>query len=183
MKVDEFSGVGTYLLDSDGHRRSGRFATGNFINGFGAVQRGNEWIFRAQQACQQVWSAPDSLTFLSDGRLNYQFREDRIAITYLNPSRAEREQTMWIGNFDALESPVHNGTQEAPHLPVVADWLFFPHPTYRQGVLLRFSKKTSVTLHLPNSLKQSVGQAAVQFPMRSGEDVSFGFATRDELPR
>ena len=40
MKVDEFSGVGTYLLDADGHRRFGRFATGNFIYGFGAVQRG-----------------------------------------------------------------------------------------------------------------------------------------------
>jgi hypothetical protein len=54
MKVDEFSGVGTYLLDADGHRRLGRFATGNFIYGLGAVQRGNDWIFRAQQACQQV---------------------------------------------------------------------------------------------------------------------------------
>ena len=183
MKVDEFSGVGTYLLDSDGHRRSGRVATGNFINGFGAVQRGNEWIFRAQQACQQVWSAPDALTFLSDGRLRYQFREDRIAITYLNPSRADREQTVWLGNFDALEPPVHNGTQEAPHLPVVADWLYFPHPAYRQGVLLRFSKKTPVTLYLPTSLKESVGQAAVQFPMRSGDEVSLGFATREELPR
>jgi hypothetical protein len=113
MKVDEFSGVGTYLLDSDGHRRSGRFATGNFINGFGAVQRGNEWSFRAQQACQQAWSAPDALTFLSDGRLHYQLREDRIAITYLNPSRAGQEQIVWLGNFDTLEPPVHNGTQAA----------------------------------------------------------------------
>jgi hypothetical protein len=136
MKVDEFSGVGTCLLDADGHRRFGRFATGNFIYGFGAVQRGSDWIFRAQQACQQVWSSPDSLTFLGDGRLQYEFREDRILIKYLNPPRANEEQTVWLGNFDALQTPVHNGTQRVPHEPVVAEWLFFPHPIHRQGVLL-----------------------------------------------
>jgi hypothetical protein len=184
MKVDEFSGVGTYLLDVDGHRRFGRFATLNFIHGFGAVQRGNEWLFRAQQACQQVWSAPDGLTFLGDGRLQYRFSEDRITIKYLNPSRASLEQTMWLGNFDTLGAPVHNGTQEAPHKPVVADWLFFPHPVYRQGVLLRFSKKTPVTLHLPSPLyPQSNGQAAVDFPMRSADEISLSFVTREELPQ
>ena len=104
MKVDEFSGVGTYLLDADGHRRFGRFATGNFIYGFGAVQRGDHWIFRAQQASQQVWSSPDSLTFLSDGRLHYDFREDRIVIKYLDPPRADQEHTVWLGNFDTLQA-------------------------------------------------------------------------------
>src|ERR1043165_6682541 len=139
MKVDEFSGVGTYLLDADGHRRFGRFATLNFINGFGAVQRGNEWIFRVQQACHQVWSAPDSLTILgSSERLQWTFREDRITIKLLDQTHADRENTMWLGNFDTLGAPVHNGAQEASHKPVVADWLFFPHPVYRQGVLLRF---------------------------------------------
>jgi hypothetical protein len=183
MTVDEFSGVGTYLLDADGHRRFGRLATGNFIHGFGAVQRGNDWIFRAQQACQQVWSSPDSLIFLSDGRLRYEFREDKILIKYLNPPRANQEQTVWLGNFDALEAPLHNGTQRVPHEPVVAEWLFFPHPVYRQGVLLRFSKKTPVTMHLPTVLTASIGQAAVHFPMRSGDEVSLSFATREELPR
>ncbi len=183
MKVDEFSGVGTYLLDADGHRRFGRFATGNFIYGFGAVQRGDDWIFRAQQASQQVWSSADSLTFLSDGRLHYDFREDRIVIKYLNPPRADQEQTVWLGNFDTLEAPIHNGTQRVPHEPVVAEWLFFPHPLYRQGVLLRFSKKTPVTLHLPTILPASIGQAAVNFPMRSGDEVSLSFTTREELPR
>jgi hypothetical protein len=183
MKVDEFSGVGTYLLDADGHRRFGRFATGNFIYGFGAVQRGNDWIFRAQQACQQVWSGPDSLTFLSDGRLQYEFRENQILIRYLNPPRANEEQTVWLGNFDTLQAPIHNGTQRVPHEPVVAEWLLFPHPVYRQGVLLRFSKTTPVTLHLPSALTASIGQAAVDFPMRSGEEVSLGFTTRDELPK
>jgi len=183
MKVDEFSGVGTYLLDPDGHRRFGRFATGNFIYGFGAVQQSNDWIFRAQQACQQVWSSPTSLTFLSDGRLNYDFREDQIVIKYLNPSRANREQTVWLGNFDTLQAPVHNGTQRVPYEPVVAEWLFFPHPIYRQGVLVRFAKKTAVTLNLPTLYPQSVGQAAVHFPMRSGEEVSMSFITKEELPK
>jgi len=183
MKVDEFSGVGMYLLDADGHRRFGRFATGNFIHGFGAIQRGNDWIFRAQQACQQVWSSPTSLTFLGAGRLNYEFRDDRVVIKYLNPSRAEQEQTLWLGNFDALETPVHNGTQRVPHEPVIAEWLFFPHPIHRQGVLLRFSKKTAVTLHLPPRLTAATGQAAVHFPMRSGEEVSLSFTTKDELAK
>lgn len=183
MKVDEFSGVGTYLLDADGRRRFGRFATLNFINGFGALQRGNEWIFRVQQACQQVWSTPDSLTFLGDGRLQWEFREDRVVVRFLDPSHADREQTMWLGNFDALEPPVHNGTQEAPYKPVVAEWLFFPHPVYRQGVLLRFSKTRPVTLHLPPAIPQANGQAAVEFPMRSGDEASMSFVTRQEVPQ
>jgi hypothetical protein len=90
---------------------------------------------------------------------------------------------MWLGNFDMLEAPVHNGTQEAPHLPVVADWLYFPHPRYRQGVLLRFSKTRPVTLHLPPPMHQADGQAAVEFPVRSGDEVSLSFATREERPR
>ncbi|HZJ14433.1 MAG TPA: hypothetical protein VFD27_05250, partial [Chthoniobacteraceae bacterium] len=180
MKVDEFSGVSTWLLDGEGNRRSGRFATGNFLQGFGGVQRGDAWLFRAQQACQQVWSSPTSLTFLGDGRLNYEFQEDRIVIKYLNPSRADLEQTVWLGNFDALEPPIHNGTQRVPHEPVVAEWLFFPHPVYRQGVLLRFAKQTPVTMHSPHLT--SVAQFALHFPMRSGEEVSMSFVTREELP-
>jgi hypothetical protein len=50
-------------------------------------------------------------------------------------------------------------------------------------VLLRFSKKTPVTMHLPTALAASIGQAAVHFPMRSGEEVSLSFTTREELPR
>lgn len=182
MKVDEFSGVGTYLLDADGHRRFGRFATGNFIYGFGAMQRGEDWIFRVQQACQQSWSLPNSLIFLGDGRLHYEFREDRVVIKYLNPPRADREQTVWLGNFDILQTPVHNGTRRE-HGPTVADWLFFPHPIHRQGVLLRFSKTTPVTLHLPNIPTVGNGQSAVEFPMRSGDEVSLSFTTREELPQ
>jgi hypothetical protein len=102
-------------------------------------------------------------------------------IKYLNPSRADQEQTVWLGNFDALEPPIHNGTQRVPHEPVVAEWLFFPHPVYRQGVLLRFAKQTPVTMHIPHLA--TVAQFALHFPMRSGEEVSMSFATREELPR
>jgi hypothetical protein len=91
---------------------------------------------------------------------------------------------MWLANFDTLEAPIHNGTQEAPHKPVVPDWLYLPHPVYRQGVLLRFPTKTTVTLHIPSTLyPQSNGQAAVEFPVRSGDEVSLSFTTREELPR
>ncbi len=90
---------------------------------------------------------------------------------------------MWLGNFDALEAPVHNGTQRVPWGPVVAEWLFFPHPVHRQGVLIRFSKKTSVTLHIPPPMYAASAQAAVCFPMKSGEEVSLSFTTREELPK
>ena len=87
---------------------------------------------------------------------------------------------MWLGNFDVLEAPTHNGTQRVPYEPVIADWLYFPHPIYRQGVLIRFAKKIPVTLHLGNS---TGAQSAIQFPVRSGEEVSLSFVTREELPQ
>ena len=67
---------------------------------------------------------------------------------------------------------MHNGTQRVPHEPVVAEWLFFPHPVYRRGLLLRFSKKTAVTLHLPTALTASIGQAAGELP-QEGVDKMF----------
>ncbi len=104
-------------------------------------------------------------------------------IKYLNPPRANEEQTIWLGNFDTLLAPIHNGTQRVPHEPVVAEWLFFPPPVHRQGVLLRFTKRTPVTLHPPPPLTAAIGQAAVHFPMRSGDEVSLSFATWEELPQ
>jgi hypothetical protein len=65
----------------------------------------------------------------------------------------------------------------------VAEWLFFPHPDCRQGVFLRFSKKTPVTAYLPTMPTVGNGQAAAHFPMRSGDEVSLNFTTREELPR
>src|SRR5262249_61677819 len=132
----------------------------------GAVQRGRGSLSARGRASLQVWSPPSPLPFLGEGRLRSEFREERVAICYLIPSRAEQEQTMWLGNFDTLEAPVHKGSQGAPHKPVVADWLYFPHPTYRQGVLLRFSRTIPVTLHLPPPIPPADGQAAVELPVR-----------------
>jgi hypothetical protein len=74
---------------------------------------------------------------------------------------------------------VHNGTQQAPHEPIVAEWLFFPHPVHGQGVLLRFRKKTPVSLH-----RSPIGPlTAVNFPMRVGDEVSLSFTMHEELPR
>ena len=65
------------------------------------------------------------------------------------PVARSRSRPCGWGTSTRSGAPVHDGTQEAPHKPVVADWLYFPHPTYRRGVLLRFSRKIPVTLHLP----------------------------------
>jgi hypothetical protein len=180
VKVDEFSGIASYLLDADGHRRFGRINSLTFCYGFGAVELGGDWIFRAQRPCHQVWSARDSLTILGDpSRLQYVFQEDRILIKFIPPTPADREHKVWLANFDALETPVHDGTQRVSHEPIVAKWLFFPHPVCRRGVLLRLPKPTPVSL-----LSSAMGPlTAVNFPMRMGDEVSLTFTTREELPR
>jgi len=137
----------TYLLDADGHRRFGRFATGNFIYGFGAVQGSNDWIFRAQQACQQVWSSRDSVTFLGDGRLKYEFREDQILIKYLNPSRANREQNCLAGKLRCAPSARSQWHPTRAARARHRGLALLPASQLRQGVLLRFSKKTPVTMY------------------------------------
>jgi len=38
--------------------------------------------------------------------------------------------------------------------------------------------KAAITLHLPSNPAASGGQAAIHFPMRSGEEVSSGFTTK-----
>ena len=69
---------------------------------------------------------------------------------------------MWLGDFDVLGPPVHNGRQEQPWSPLVADRFFFPHPLYRQGVLLTTPPKTALQLR---------GDTAVSFPIRAGQEV------------
>ena len=115
MTVDGFSGVGTYLLDADGHRRFGKLCHAQLHSRLRSGAARRPWIFRAQQACHQVWNSSDSLTILGESeRLQHEFHEDRVVIRFLDPSHADREQTMWLANFDTLEAPIHNGTQEAP---------------------------------------------------------------------
>jgi hypothetical protein len=46
----------------------------------------------------------------------------------------------------------------------------------------RFTKKTPVTAHLSGPSSRGNGQAAVHFPMRSGDELALSFATKEELP-
>jgi len=77
---------------------------------------------------------------------------------------------MWLGNFDVLGPPIHNGKQDASHPPIVADRFFFPHPRYRQEVLLTTPPETPLQFR----------QAAVSFPIRVGENVTLRFAEKSE---
>lgn len=78
---------------------------------------------------------------------------------------SDRATRLWPGNVDVLGPPRHNGKQEAPHLPVVADRYFFPHPVYPQGLLLLTPRQTP----LRNLL------TAVNLPIRLGQEVSLRF--------
>ncbi len=178
MKVDHFSGVAYSLLDADGHRRHGAVYNTNFCFGMPGVERAGQWLFRYHEPCRFVWEGKNTLTVGSgsagqDARLRYTFHEDRIVMSLVPPTKPTEQQTMWLGNFDALGKPRHNGTQKAPHLPVEGSWFFFPHPVYRQGVLLLLPEKTPLNYR----------GSAVNFPLRAGQEVTLRFATEGELPR
>ncbi len=101
----------------------------------------------------------------------YTYLDDRIVIRIVPPTDTTKEFTMWLGNFDFLGPPVHNGKQEQPWSPIVADRFFFPHPLYRQGVLLTTPPKTALQLR---------GDTAVSFPIRAGQEVALRFAEAGE---
>ena len=52
----------------------------------------------------------------------------------------------------------------------MADRFFFPHPLYRQGVLLTTPPETALQFH----------QTAVSFPIRVGQQVTLRFAEESE---
>ena len=180
MNVDHYSAVGHRLLDADGHRRYGRVVTGNFLTGFGGLACEERWSFLFGLQCEGIWTGQNNLTVRSlalggapTARLLYTFEEDRIVIKVVPPSDPTKEFTMWLGNFDVLRPPIHNGKQEQPWLPIVADRFFFPHPLYRQGVLLTTPPKTPLQLR---------GDTAVSFPIRTGQEVTLQFAEQSEMP-
>lgn len=180
MKVDHTSGVSFYLLDADGHRRHGRIHNTNFIYGIPGIQQDGKWAYRFGMPCQFVWTGDDTLTIGCGSpypdvslRMAYRFYEDRIVISIIPPTNPTKEQTMWLGNFDALRRPLHNGKQEADHLPIVADRFFFPHPVYRQGLLLTTPPQTPLMFR----------GSAVNFPIRCGQEITLRFAEQLELPR
>src|SRR5262249_35582227 len=126
LKVDQTSGVSYCLLDADGHRRHGRIQGTNFTTGFPGVERDGKWSFHYGMPCEFVWEGQTPLTVGSrsfspdarDARLRYTFHDDRFTLELIPPSNPTAEMTVWLGNFDALGRPRHNGTQQASHLPI-----------------------------------------------------------------
>jgi hypothetical protein len=177
MKIDHTSCVPYCLLDGEGHRRHGRIRRTNFIHGIPAVEQDGHWASHFAMPCQFMWTGANdmtigcgSLTADTGVRLRYTFHEDRIVIGVIPPTNPTKQQTLWLGNFDALRPPLHNGNQAAPHLPVVADRFFFPHPVYRQGILLRTPPETPLKFL----------DTAVNLPIRLGQEVSLQFVEESE---
>jgi hypothetical protein len=177
MKVAQRSGVSYYLLDADGHRRHGRLHNTNFCFGIPALESAGKWVLQYGRPCRFAWEQKNGLTVVTGSgtdqvRLRYAFHEERVALTLIPPTSPRRTFTMWLGNFDALGPPRHNGTQDRPHEPVRADWCFFPHPVHRQGLLLLLPAKTPLAAR----------GSAVHFPLRAGQQVVLRFAGAGELP-
>ena len=119
-----------------------------------------------------IWQGEDNLTIGADpARQHYKFYEDRIVFAVTPPTDPTKTWTMWMGTFEGLGAPVHTGKQEQPWLPITADWLFFPHPVYRQGALIIPPPQTPV----------SCSGEAISFPMKVGQEVSLQFATKAEV--
>jgi hypothetical protein len=178
MKVDQRSGVSYFLLDGDGNRRHGRIHNTNFCYGIPAVQCDGEWVFRYGKPCRFVWDGPNSLTVGAlpdrhDGRLRYTFHEDRVAIALVEPTDAKKEFTFWLGNFDALKPPQHNGAKDRASRATEASRFYFPHPVHRQGVLLI----------APRKLPLQHQATAVHFPVHAGQTIELRFVTEGEAAR
>ena len=173
INVDGYSGVSYYLLDADGHRRHGRMYGLNFQYGIPSVEGVSRW----RTPAAFIWQGEDNLTIGADpARLHYKFYEDRIVFALTPPTDPTKTWTMWMGTFEGLGAPVHTGKQEQPWLPITADWLFFPHPIYRQGILLTPPPQAPV--------KYCLGGPdcdAVNFPIKTGQEVSLQFTTKDQV--
>jgi hypothetical protein len=98
-----------------------------------------------------------------------------VVLALVPPTSTAAEYTLWLGEFDALGTPRHNGTAPAKggkEAAVTADWIFFPHPVYRQGLLVVPPPKSA--------LRPS--PAALNVRLRAGQEVVLRFATAEELP-
>ena len=107
-----------------------------------------------------------------DVRLRYTFEEHRILLRLVPATDPTRECTMWIGNFDALGPPCHNGTHKVPHEPIVGDLFFFPHPVNRQGLLLTLPPQTPLFYR----------GTALEFKRKAGQDAALQFAMPEVMP-
>jgi hypothetical protein len=177
MRVDHLSGVSYSLLDADGHRRHGYLHNTNFCYGIPALARDKEWVLRYGSPCDYLFEGANSLIARSGSgpqqvRLRYSFQEDEVHLELVPPTDPKAEYTMWLGNFDTLGPPQHHGkVAEGRERALVANWFFFPHPVYRQGVFLVF----------PEEVALQYQRTAVRFPLRSGQRVVFRFAAAEEL--
>jgi len=168
IKVDARSGVSYYLLDAEGHRRHGTLYNSNFQFGIPSI----EGAARFGTPCGFVWQGSNTLQVGADpARLLYTFYEDRMVFGLVRPTDPNKTFTMWLGTFDDLGKPVHKGTQEQPWLPIVADWIFFPHRAYRQGLFV---------IPPPQAPVSNRGEA-LSFPIKGDQQVTLKFVTREEV--
>jgi hypothetical protein len=178
MKVDQRSGVSFSLLDRDGRRRCGRLHNTNFVHGIPGVELDGKWLYDFSTPCSFIWPAKDKLTvgcgqlYESAGlRLDYRFYEDRVVIAVVPPTNPAKTPTMWLGTFEGIGPPKHNGKPGQPaDRPVVADRFFFPHPVYEDGLLLTTPPQTP--LHYRGT--------AVSFPIRRDQEIALQFVPEGE---
>jgi hypothetical protein len=190
MRLDHRSGVSYYLLDADGHRRHGHIGDdAGGRTGFFAVALNQQWLFSYyHEPCRFVFEGKhdgtEALTLVSGGpgyrpgeqiRLRYTFHEDRIVASICQTSDPGVEYEMYLGAFDVLDAPVLAGTEtvrKGKETGVISPGVYFPHPLYRQGVLLTFPGPRPVYAQL----------SGVHFPVRFNENIELRFAERNELP-
>jgi hypothetical protein len=177
MKVDQYSGVSYYLLDADGNRRHGRLHNTNFVFGIPGIIRDEKWAFCFRHPCGFIWEGKNELTVGCAGqytnqhdlRIRYTFSEDSIKIAVVPPTNPSKTQTMWLGRFDALQPPAGVKPGEA-HKDIVGDKFFFPHPVYRQGLLITTSSQANLKF----------AGSAVNFPVKTGDEVTLKFVSKSQ---
>jgi hypothetical protein len=178
MKVDERSGVSFSLLDAQGRRRCGRIHNTNFIHGIPGVELEGKWLYDFSTPCSFIWPGNNALTigcgqlYENYGlRLEYRFAEDHITIAVIAPTNPSKTPTMWLGTFEGIDPPKHNGKpDQRTDGPIVADRFFFPHPVYREGLLLTAPPQTPLNYR----------GTAVSFPLRRDQEITLRFVTEEE---
>ena len=178
MKIDERSGVSFSLLDSEGRRRCGRLHNTNFIHGIPGVELEGKWLYDFSTPCSFIWPGGNTLTigcgqlYENAGlRLAYRFSEERITIAVIPPTNPTKVPTMWLGTFEGIDPPRHNGKpDQRTDQPIVADRFFFPHPVYREGLLLTTPPQTPLMYR----------GSAVSFPIRRDQEIGIQFVPESE---
>jgi hypothetical protein len=178
MKVDETSGVSFSLLDAEGRRRCGRIHNTNFVHGIPGVELDGKWLYHFGTPCSFIWPGGNMLTigcgelYENSGlRLAYKFYENRIAIAVIPPTNPTKTPTMWLGTFEGIGPPRHNGKpDQRTDGPIVADRFFFPHPVYHEGLLLTTPPNTPLMYR----------GTAVSFPIRRDQEIGIQFVPESE---